>query len=240
MIVDIFIPCYIDQFFPEVANNMIKVLERLGCGVNYNPEQTCCGQPAFENGYWDHCKEVGEKLIHEFQDERYIVAPASSCVSTIKNSYVTLFHNTALHNEYKSVQKHIYEFSDFLVNVLHVTDVGATLNATATFHDACNALRELKIKDAPRTLLSKVKGLNLVEMDEAEACCGFGGNMSYKFEKLAVGLANEKIRSVEKTKAEYIISTDMNCLMHINGVLAKSGNPLKVIHIADVLANGWE
>ena len=154
---------------------MIKVLERLGCGVNYNTEQTCCGQPAFENGYWDHCKEVGEKLIHEFQDERYIVAPASSCVSTIKNSYVSLFHNTALHNEYKSVQKHIYEFSDFLVNVLHVTDVGATLNATATFHDACNALRELKIKDAPRTLLSKVKGLNLVEMDEAEACCGFGG-----------------------------------------------------------------
>ncbi len=239
MIVDIFIPCYIDQFYPEVANSMVKVLERLGCGVNYNTEQTCCGKPAFDNGYWDHCKEVGEKLIHEFQDERYIVAPAASCVSMVKNNYAELFHNTALHNEYKLVQKNIFEFSDFLVNVLHVTDVGASLNATATFHDSCNALNDLKIKTAPRLLLSKVKGLNLVEMDRAEACCGFGGNMAYKFEKLAVGLADEKIRSAEKTNAELIISTDMNCLMHLNGVLAKANKPLKVMHIADVLANGW-
>ena len=126
------------------------------------------------------------------------------------------------------------------VNILHVTDLGATLNATATFHDACNSLRELKIKDAPRILLNAVKGLTLLEMDAAETCCGFGGNMAYKFEKLAVGLANEKIRSADKTKADYIISTDMNCLMHINGVLAKNNKPLKVMHIADVLASGWE
>ena len=239
MIVDIFIPCTIDQFYPDVANNMIKVLERLDCKVHYNVEQTCCGGPAFESGYWDHCKEVGEKLIGEFQNDRYIVAPASSCVSTIKNQYVELVHNTALHNEFKQVQKHIYEFSDFLVNVLNVTDVGATLNATATYHDACSALRGLKIKEAPRTLLQKVKGLTLIEMDQSDTCCGYGGNMANKFEKLAVGLANEKIRSAEKTKADYIISTDMNCLMHIHSTLLKTSKPLKVMHIADVLASGW-
>ena len=146
MIVDIFIPCYVDQFNPGVAHSMIKVLERLGCGVNYNVEQTCCGRPAFEDGYRDHCKEVGEKLIREFQDERYIVCPGSACVSTVKNQYPAIFHNSSMHNEYKLVQKHMYEFSDFLVNKLGVRDVGARFEGKVTFHDGCHGLRELGTK----------------------------------------------------------------------------------------------
>ncbi len=240
MIVDIFIPCYIDQYYPGTAANMVKVLERLGCGVNYNMEQTCCGQPAYVDGYWDQCKKVGEKLIHEFQDDRYIVTPAASCVSMIKNHYVNLFHNSVLHNEYKNIRSKIFEFSDFLVNVLHVTDVGARLDAVATYHDSCTALRELQIKEAPRVLLSKVRGLRLNEMKDTELCCGAGGGLPRKFESIAVNMGEEKIRNATDTKAEIIISTDYQCLMHMQGIISKQQKPLKVMHIADVLASGWE
>jgi L-lactate dehydrogenase complex protein LldE len=123
MVVDIFIPCFVDQLYPNTAMNMVKVLEKVGCDVNYNPEQTCCGQPAFNAGYWDDAKKVGEKFIKEFQNDRYIIAPSASCVGMIKNYYPELFHNSALHNEYKQLAKNIFEFSDFLVNVLKITDV---------------------------------------------------------------------------------------------------------------------
>ncbi|MEP7263305.1 MAG: (Fe-S)-binding protein [Bacteroidota bacterium] len=239
MIVDIFIPCYVDQYYPNTAANMIKVLERLGCSVNYNVDQTCCGQPAYIDGYWDQCKKVGEKLIHEFQNDRYIVAPAASCVSMIKNHYAELFHNTVLHNEYKSIKNKIYEFSDFLVNVLNATDIGARLDATATYHDNCTALRELQIKDAPRLLLSKVKGLTLLEMKDTELCCGAGGGLPRKFESIAVNMGEEKIRNASDSNAQYIISTDYQCLMHMQGIISKQQKPMKVMHIADVLASGW-
>lgn len=236
MIVDIFIPCYIDQYFPATANSMVRVLEQAGCGVNYDVEQTCCGMPAYRDGYWDHCKEVGTKLIREMQNNRYIVSPGAMCVSMIKNHYGELFHNSMLHNEYKNVQKNIYEFSDFLINVLNITDVGATLNGTATYLDACSALRELKIKDAPRTLLSKVKGLKLVEMQNAELCCGWGGTFANKYEQLSSAMAEEKVNAAMKTGAQYLISTDMGCLMHIDGYVRKNNIAIKTMHIADVLA----
>jgi L-lactate dehydrogenase complex protein LldE len=239
MIVDIFIPCFIDQVYPNTAKNMVKILEKLNVGVNYNPEQTCCGQPAFNAGYWDMCKEVGEKFIHDFSNDRYIVSPSASCVGMVKNYYPEIFHNTVLHNEYKSIQKKVYELSDFLVNVLNVTDVGAKLEGTATYHDACSALRELNIKSAPRTLLSKVKGLELREMNDTETCCGFGGTFSVKFEPIAVGMAEQKIINAEATKAEYLISTDASCLMHLDGYLKKQGKLIKPMHLADVLASGW-
>jgi L-lactate dehydrogenase complex protein LldE len=218
---------------------MVKILEKLNVGVNYNPEQTCCGQPAFNAGYWDMCKEVGEKFIHDFSNDRYIVSPSASCVGMVKNYYPEIFHNTVLHNEYKSIQKKIYELSDFLVNVLNVTDVGARLDGVATYHDACSALRELNIKSAPRTLLSKVKGLEIREMNDTETCCGFGGTFSVKFEPIAVGMAEQKVINAEATKAEYLISTDASCLMHIDGYLRKQGKPMKTMHLADVLASGW-
>ena len=229
-----------DQFYPETASNMVKVLEKLGCPVNYHPEQTCCGQPAYLDGYWDQCKEVGEKLIHEFQNDRYIVCPSASCTAMIKNHYVSLFHNAVLHNEYKFVQKNIIEFSEFLVNVLNVTDIGARLDVTATYHDSCSALRELKIKESPRTLLQKVRGLKLIEMADTELCCGAGGGLPQKFESIAVNLGEQKINQAEKTAAQVIISTDYLCLMHLQGIIHKQQKPLKIMHLADVLASGWE
>ncbi len=239
MLVDIFIPCFVDQLFPEAAFNMIKVLEKAGCTVNYNPEQTCCGQPAFNAGFWDQCKDVAEKFIADFPNERYIVTPSASCAGMVKNYYPEIFHNSVLHNKSKSIQKNIYEFSDFLVNVLNVTDIGARLNGVATYHDSCSALREMGIKKEPRTLLSNVRGLEIREMQDTETCCGFGGTFSVKYEAIAVGMAEQKILNAEATSADIIISTDVSCLMHLDGYMKKQNKKIKVMHIADVLASGW-
>ena len=239
MIVDIFIPCFIDQMYPDTGFNMVKVLEKVGCSVHYNKEQTCCGQPAFNAGYWDMCKEVGEKFIKEFQNERYIVVPSASCVGMVKNYYAEMFHNSVLHNEFKQVQRNIFEFSDFLVNKMNVTNVGAVMVGTATYHDSCSALRECKIKDEPRKLLQNVKGLELIEMEDTDVCCGFGGMFAVKFEPVAIGMADHKIRKAVATGAEYIISTDASCLMHLDGYIDKQEMRIKTMHIADVLASGW-
>lgn len=239
MIVDIFIPCFIDQMYPDTGFNMVKVLEKVGCTVHYNPEQTCCGQPAFNAGYWDQCKEVGDKFIKEFQNERYIVVPSSSCVGMVRNYYSEMFHNTVLHNEFKQIQRNIFEFSEFLVNKMNVTNVGAVLVGTATFHDACSALRECRIKDEPRKLLQNVKGLELIEMEDTDVCCGFGGMFSIKYEPVAVGMADNKLRNAIATGADYIISTDASCLMHLDGYINKQEMKIKTLHIADVLASGW-
>ena len=238
MLVDIFIPCFVDQLFPEAAFNMIKVLEKAGCTVNYNPAQTCCGQPAFNAGFWDQCKDVANKFINDFPNERYIVTPSASCAGMVKNYYPEIFHNSVLHNKSKSIQKNIYEFSDFLVNVLNVTDIGARLNGVATYHDSCSALREMGIKKEPRTLLSNVRGLEIREMQDTETCCGFGGTFSVKYEAIAVGMAEQKIIHAEETAADIIISTDVSCLMHLDGYIKHKKLDIKTMHIVDVLATG--
>jgi len=240
MVVDIFIPCLTDQLYPQTGFNMVKILEKLNVGVHYNAEQTCCGQTVFVNGHWDEAKEMGEKFIKDFPNNRPVVAPSASCVGYVRNYYPELFHNTALHNEYRQLQRNIYEFTEFLVKVMNVTDVGARFDARVTYHDSCSALRELGVKDEPRTLLANVRGLELVEMADTETCCGFRGGMSVKHEAISSAMAEQKVHNAMDTGAEYIVSTDQGCLMHQNSYIKKHGLPIKVIHIIDVLASGWE
>ncbi len=240
MIVDLFIPCFVDQLYPDTALNMIKVLERVGCGVNYNHEQTCCGQPAFNAGYWDHCKEVGEKFIKEFQSDRYIVSPSATCPGFVRNHYGEIFHNSVLHNQFRQVQKNMFEFTDFLVNVLKITDLGAKLDGVAVFHDSCSGLREYGIHREPRVLLSKVRGLEVREMRNSEVCCGFGGMFAVKHENVAVGMADQKLKMAEEAGAEIIISTDLSCLVHLDSYIKKQNKNMRVMHIIDVLVQGWE
>ncbi len=240
MIVDIFIPCYIDQFQPETGFNMVKVLDKVGCAVNYNVEQTCCGQPAFHSGNWDDCKEIGEKFIKEFLNERYIVTPSAVCAGFVKNQYSELFHNTVLHNEYKQVQRNMYEFSDFLVNILKISNLGATLDGNAVFMPSCGAIRNYKLQDEPLTLLKNVRGLQLLDLPNADSCCGFGGGFTLKYENVSSAIAQDKIDQIMGTGANYIISTDYSCLMHLDGYIKKQGLPIKVMHLADVLASGWD
>lgn len=239
MDVDLFIPCFVDQLYPDTGFNVVKILEKFGVKVHYNTKQTCCGQMAFNSGYWDEAKALGEKMIKEFSNQRYIVGPSASCVGMVKNYYPDLFHNTALHNEYKQIRKNIYEFTDFLVNILNVTDVGAVFPHKITYHDACSALREYGLKDQPRILLSNVKGLEIVEMEGTEDCCGFGGTFSVKHEPISTAMAQQKIENALNTEAEYIVTTEKSCLLHLDGYINKHKIPIKTIHIADVLAAGW-
>jgi L-lactate dehydrogenase complex protein LldE len=239
MLVDIFIPCFIDQFYPETGMNMVKILEKLGVDVHYNGNQTCCGQIAFNNGYWDDAKAIGEKFIRDFPNDRAIVGPSASCAGMVRNYFPLLFHNTAFHYEYKQLKKNIYEFSDFLVNVLKVEDVGAEFGHVITYHDSCSALRGYGLKDEPRKLLSAVKGIELREMKDLDSCCGFGGTFSVKFEAIGAAMAEKKVKMAMETGAEYIVSTDSSCLMHQQAYIDKHQLPVKTIHLIDVLASGW-
>lgn len=240
MKVQLFIPCFVDQLYPQTAFNMIKVLEKATCEVSYNTNQTCCGQPAFNAGFWDESRAVCSKFLKDFEGADYIVAPSASCVGFVRNYYAKLFENSSQHNQVKELGKRIYEFSEFLVDVLKIENFGAELNTKATYHDSCAALRECKIKDAPRKLLSHVKGLELVEMKDVETCCGFGGTFAVKFDAISIGMADQKTRNAMDTGAEMIISTDLSCLMHIDGYAKGKQLPVKTMHIADVLACGWE
>ncbi|MBS1915517.1 MAG: (Fe-S)-binding protein [Bacteroidetes bacterium] len=236
MNVQIFIPCFVDQLYPQAAFNMVKVLEKAGCTVSYNANQTCCGQPAFNAGFWDDAKSVCSKFIKDFSGSDYIVAPSASCTGFVRNYYQKLFDNSSFHNDVKDLQKRTFEFSEFLVNVLKVENVGASLNGRATYHDSCAGLRECKIKQEPRKLLSNVKGLELIEMNDVETCCGFGGTFAVKFEPISIAMAEQKVTNAIATGAEYIISTDLSCLMHLDGYIRKKELGIKAMHIADVLA----
>ncbi len=239
MNVELFIPCFIDQLFPETAHNTIRVLEKAGCKVQYNPEQTCCGQPAFNAGFWDEAKKVGSKFLKDFSDSGYIVSPSASCTGMVKNYYNDLFTNTAVHNKCRAIQSNIFELSDFLVNVLGKDYFGAELEARAVYHDSCSGLRECKIKSEPRQLLSKVHGLDLVEMKDTDTCCGFGGTFAVKFDGISSAMAQQKIDYALEMEAEYIISTDASCLLHLQGYIDKNEINIKTMHLADVLTHGW-
>jgi len=218
---------------------MIKVLERAGCSVSYNASQTCCGQPAFNAGFWDEAKPVCSKFLKDFAGGEYIVAPSASCVGFVRNYYGKLFTNSSLHHEVQDIGKRIFELSDFLVNVLQVENLGASLKGKATYHDSCAGLRECGIKKEPRLLLSYVKGLEVAEMNDVETCCGFGGTFAVKFEPISIAMGEQKVENALATSAEYLISTDSSCLMHLQGYINHKGYSLKTLHLADVLASGY-
>jgi len=218
---------------------MVKVLEKAGCTVSYNTNQTCCGQPAFNAGFWDESKSVCQKFLKDFSGTDYIVSPSASCVGFVRNYYPKLFDNSSLHHEVQDTGKRIFELSEFLVNVLKVNEFGASLNGKATYHDSCAGLRECRIKAEPRQLLSKVKGLQLTEMNDVETCCGFGGTFAVKFEAISIGMGEQKVEHALATGADYLISTDLSCLMHLQGYINHKGYALRTMHLADVLASGW-
>ncbi|MDQ2769061.1 MAG: (Fe-S)-binding protein [Bacteroidota bacterium] len=243
--VDIFIPCFVDQLYPATALNMVKVLERVGVQVNYNPAQTCCGQPAYNAGYHPAARAVAGKFLDDFaapatDANRYIVSPSASCVGMVRNSYSELFVGQPGQRACQGVQGRVYELTEFLVGVLGIEAVpGARLAGKYTYHDSCSALRECGIGPGPRRLLDGVADLERVEMAETSTCCGFGGTFAVKFEAISVAMAQQKVEHALATGADYLISTDVSCLMHLESYLKKENLPLKCLHIADVLASGW-
>ena len=239
MKIELFVPCFMDQLSPATAWNVVKVLQKAGCSVSVNTEQTCCGQPAFNAGFWDDAKEVGNKFLKGFAEDSVIVTPSASCTGMVKNYYNDLFTNTTLHNRCRAIQGNIYELSDFLVNILQFDYFGAELDGKAVYHDSCAALRECHIKKEPRQLLNKVIGLELLDLKDAETCCGFGGTFAVKFDGISSAMAQQKVENALDAGAEFIISTDYSCLLHLQGYIDKNNLPIKTLHMADVLAHGW-
>jgi L-lactate dehydrogenase complex protein LldE len=241
MKVGIFIPCFMDQLYPQTAANMVKVLRKVGCEVVYNGQQTCCGQPAHNAGYTSAAAPVCHKFLEDMAAYNcdYIVAPSGSCVGFFKNGFAKHVTNTALKAKYEALLPKIYEFSSFLVKVLDVTDIGARFEATVTYHDACGALRECGVRDEPRILLQHVAGLTLFEQIDAEVCCGFGGTFAVKMDAIAAAIGEQKIENAWATDADFVVSTDVSCLMHLEGIAQKNKRALNFVHLADVLASGW-
>ena len=237
MKISLFIPCYIDQLYPDTAFNTVKILEKAGCKVDYNPDQTCCGQPAYNSGYWDETRDLARKFLGDFDKGLPIVSPSGSCTGFIKNHYPKLFKDEISTSvAVKSLK--VFELSDFLVNTLKVTKLGAKFPHKVTFHDSCHALREYGLTDEARTLLNNVEGLELIEMEDSETCCGFGGTFSAKYSEVSAAMADQKVEQALATGVEYMITTEASCLMNINGYAAKNNKPIKCIHLADVLASG--
>ena len=239
MIIDLFISCVMDQFYPETAKNVVKILNMAGVDVEYNPEQTCCGKFAYKSGFVEEAKELGEKFLHDFPNDRAVVGVNASCVGYIKTHYKDLFYNTASHLEYKRLVANIYELTDFLVNKINFLNFGAEFNHRVVYQDTCCYLRELGLKDEGRKLLSNVKGVEIVEMQRPELCCGFGsGLFSIQHEAISVAMAEHKIKDAMSVGAEYIVTNDISCLLQLDSCIKKQKYDIQVVHIADVLAQG--
>ncbi len=236
--VSIFVTCLIDQLFPRVGMAMTEVLERLGYEVEFREAQTCCGQPAFNSGFRDEARTVASHFLNVFEDAEYVVLPSGSCTSMCNHHIAELYRDDpVMLAKTHALEPRIWEFSQFLTEVAKVEDVGATWNGKVTYHDSCHALRQLGIKDGPRRLLKHVRGLNLVEMDTAEECCGFGGTFAVKFAELSGAIARTKTQSIERTGADAVVSIDSSCLMQIEGAIRRDGLPVRVLHLAEVLAS---
>ena len=236
--VSLFVTCIVDQLFPKVGMAMADVLERAGCTVDFPEDQTCCGQPAFNSGYRAEARSVARHFLRVFQDAEYIVVPSGSCTSMVSHHFADLFQKDAkMLDAVHRLEPRVYEFSKFLLEVAGVDDVGARFEDVVTYHDSCHALRELGVRDGPRRLLSKVRGLELREMDRAEECCGFGGTFSVKFADVSGGMARTKIESILRTGAKTVVSIDSSCLMQIQGALSREGSPVRTMHLAEVLAS---
>lgn len=235
--VSIFVTCVVDQLFPRAGMAMVEILERLGYEVLFPETQTCCGQPAFNSGYHPEACSVAEHFLQVFEEAETVVVPSGSCTAMITHHFSTLFaKRPELQARAAALAPRVFEFTQFLLEEAKVEDVGARFPHRVTYHDSCHALRELHLKEAPRRLLRQVKGLELVEMDAAEECCGFGGTFSVKFPEISGGMANTKIDSIVRTGASHVVSLDSSCLMQLQGVLRKAGSPIATIHLAEVLA----
>lgn len=235
MTVTLFIPCFVDALFPRAGISMVEILERLGHIVVCPAEISCCGQPPFNSGYWDEARPVAAKVLESLKDAEAVVIGSGSCGAMVKKFYPELFANTPQSELANQIAGRTWEFSDFLVSKLGVTDLGAKFPHQVTFHDGCHGLRELGLKKPPRTLMSHVQGLQLVEMAEAETCCGFGGTFAAKFPMISTAMGDVKCTSAAETGAEYIVSNDSSCLMHLQGLLSRQGQRMKTIHLAEVL-----
>lgn len=239
--VGLFVTCLVDLFRPSVGFAAVKLLEDAGCTVEVPVAQTCCGQPAFNSGDRADAAAIARNVIAAFKGFDFVVAPSGSCGGMIVKHYPELFApGTADHEAALDLAGRTHELVSFLTRVLKVEKVNARFPARATYHDSCSGLRELGIKAEPRALLAGVEGVSLLEMTDAEVCCGFGGTFCVKYPGISDKMLEKKLKHIHATGADTLIAGDLGCLMNMAGKLKREGSPVKVRHIAEVLAGDVE
>lgn len=234
--VSLFVPCFVDQLLPEVAVDTVKVLRRIGCTVEFPEDQTCCGQPAFNTGYWDEARPCAEHFIRVFKGAEVVVCPSGSCATMVRKFYPDLLDSSPLRQDALELSSRTFEFSEFLVKVAGVTDAGAHFPHSVTYHASCHGTRELGIREEPLQLLRHVDGLKLVEMPRYDECCGFGGTFAAKFADISAAMGASKAESVAATSAEFVTAIDPSCLLHLQGILGKRHAQARTIYLASILA----
>jgi L-lactate dehydrogenase complex protein LldE len=239
MKVSLFVTCLVDQLWSNIGTSCVAVLRRAGCDVEFDERQTCCAQPAFNTGYRNEARRVAKRFIEIYEESQAeaIVSPSGSCTAMVHH-FPELFSEAPEWLERaKAIAARTHELSSFLVRVLKVDDVGASWQGKLTWHDACHGLRDLNIKTEPRSLIQKVRGAELIELENAEACCGFGGTFSVKYPEISVAILDQKIEAIERSGVNAVVSGDASCLMQIGGRLSRRGSQVKVMHLAELLNN---
>jgi len=237
MRVHLFIPCLVDQFRPEAGLGALQVLESLGLDVDYTSEQTCCGQPFYKSGRSREAKRLARRTLHSYRDGRPVVSPSGSCVRMIRHDYETLFDGDRdMLERARDLASRTYELSEFLVRVAGEIDLGASFPGKVTFHDSCQVRRGLGIREEPRRLLGRVAGLELIEMNRAGDCCGFGGVFSAKHPEIAGAIARDKLENAVATGAPWITGCEISCLLHLERQARALGVPVRTLHLAEILA----
>lgn len=235
--VGLFVTCLIDLFRPNVGFAAVKLLEKAGCTIEVPRAQTCCGQPAYNNGDQQTTADIARQVIAAFESFDYVVAASGSCIGMIKEHYPrVLKEDTEWFDRARQLAERCYELTAFLVDVMQMREPESSFAATVTYHDSCSGLRELGIKQQPRVLLSKVGGVTLKEMEDSEVCCGFGGTFCVKYPKISERLVSDKTANIVVTEADCILGGDMGCLLNIAGRLKREGSRVRVYHVAEVLA----
>ncbi|ADO56375.1 MULTISPECIES: (Fe-S)-binding protein [Paenibacillus] len=238
MKVSLFITCLSDAIYPKVGEAMARLLARYGVELEFPKVQTCCGQPSYNSGYWDETRAAAKTILKAFNDSDFVVAPSGSCTYMIHH-YPELFKDEPEWlDSARRLEQKTYEFTQFMVQVLGVTDVGASFPHTVTYHPSCHGTRLLGVKEEPMKLLGSVKGLQLVPLPFAEDCCGFGGTFAVKMPDISGAMVTEKVDHIRETEAEVLVGLDMACLMNIAGNLRYREEPVRVMHLAELLYEG--
>lgn len=234
--VSLFIQCLVDSMFPETAEAMIAVFQRLNIDFDYPTEQTCCGQPAFNSGYRNDAAVAARRFVEIFENEEIIVCPSGSCVHMVRHHYPELFKDDPeMLARATAVGKKTFEFTQYLVDELHLSNIGSAFNGSVTYHDSCHLTRGLNINAQPRTLLRHIKGLEFIEMKDSDTCCGFGGTFAMNYPDISTAMVDDKIENILASGADIVTGCDISCLMNIQGRLSRRGEDVKVMHIAELL-----
>ena len=238
----LFVTCIVDQFFPEVGESVVRLLRALGVDVAFNPDQTCCGQPAFNSGFWNEARPVARRLLDQYDGSTPVVVPSGSCAAMIRNYYHELFADDPVNSaRAERLRPHVYEFTEYIAANFDLSAVGEALSAgdrsvTVAFHEACHTKREIGVDTEPKSLLEIAPGVRMVPLEQAEVCCGFGGTFSIKYPDISGAMLGDKLDAIQSSGADVVTACDSGCLMHIRGGLQRRDSTVRTAHIAEILA----